>query len=165
VRGNFWLGLAAGFAAFHVGGYLAERPFPTRPRADKENKVADYIAWRQVTAWVADHTPSEAIFLTPRNQQTFKWYTGRAEVVTWKDVPQDAASIVAWWERVQDVHRTTADEEVPGVWRRSLAFAGEERLRSLGKKYGASYLLTESRPRLALPLVYLDNGYAVYRLQ
>ena len=43
---------------------------------------------------------AQAIFLTPTDHQTFKWYAQRAELVTWKDVPQDAESIVEWSERL-----------------------------------------------------------------
>src|SRR5690606_8954428 len=69
-----WLGVAAGIGALHLAGYAVERPLPVRPRADKESKVADYAAWRHVTAWVRDHTPPDALFLTPRPPQTFRWY-------------------------------------------------------------------------------------------
>ncbi len=52
--------------------------------------------WRAVCAWINEHTPPGARFITPREQQTFKWYAGRAEVATWKDIPQDARGLVAW---------------------------------------------------------------------
>ena len=52
--------------------------------------------WRAVCTWISENTPIDAKFLTPREQQTFKWYAGRAEVATWKDIPQDARGLVAW---------------------------------------------------------------------
>ena len=46
--------------------------------------------------WVQRFTPAESLFLTPTFSQTFKWYAGRAELATWKDIPQDAQSVVEW---------------------------------------------------------------------
>ena len=50
--------------------------------------------------------PPDARFLIPRLAFTFKWYAGRGEVVNWKETPQDAASLVAWWKRIQDIYAT-----------------------------------------------------------
>ncbi len=33
--------------------------------------------WIQVCAWIRENTPPDALFLTPRAQQTFKWYAQR----------------------------------------------------------------------------------------
>ncbi len=46
-----------------------------------------------------ENTPTDAVFLTPRLAQTFRWYAERAEVVNRKDIPQDAPGIVEWWRR------------------------------------------------------------------
>lgn len=51
--------------------------------------------------WVAANTPPDATFVTPTNQQIFKWYSNRAEVACWKDAPQDAIGIVEWKRRIQ----------------------------------------------------------------
>lgn len=61
--------------------------------------------WLTTCEWIRTTTDEDALFLTPRNQQTFKWYAQRAEVVNWKDVPQDADALVEWWQRMQDVYR------------------------------------------------------------
>ena len=47
--------------------------------------------------WIRLHTPSDAVVITPVRQQTFKWNAQRAEVVTRKDMPQDAAGLVKWY--------------------------------------------------------------------
>lgn len=64
-------------------------------------------AWKDVCRWIQhpDHVPAETVFLTPTRQQTFKWYAHRPDVVTWKDVPQDAKALNAWWQRRLNVHR------------------------------------------------------------
>ena len=46
---------------------------------------------------------ADALFLTPRMSQTFRWYASRGEVVNWKDIPQDAKGIVEWWRRLGEI--------------------------------------------------------------
>lgn len=110
--------------------------------------------WRQVCQWIAAETPPEAIFITPARQQSFKWYAGRAEVVCWKDMPQDPAGIVEWSRRLGQVYRPQLDYE----W--GLLAYDDEQLRELGAQYGATYLLLRQadydqvRARCQLPLVY-----------
>ena len=58
-----------------------------------------YLDWVQVCSWIRQETPQAAVFLTPRRQQTFKWYAHRAEIVSWKDIPQDARGLIQWHER------------------------------------------------------------------
>ncbi|MGE5194781.1 MAG: DUF6798 domain-containing protein, partial [Deltaproteobacteria bacterium] len=57
--------------------------------------------------WIEQHTPSDALFLTPRDNVGFKWYAQRAEYLTWKDCPQDAAGILEWARRYNRVTRWT----------------------------------------------------------
>lgn len=70
-----------------------------RPGADVQGRVADYRQWRVVCAWIRQNTPPDSRFLTPPNVTTFRWYAQRSEVVSWKDIPQNAAGIVEWAER------------------------------------------------------------------
>ncbi|HEY4311485.1 MAG TPA: DUF6798 domain-containing protein [Pirellulales bacterium] len=140
---------------------IAARLSPPIPRADKPGKVANHFDWRDACQWVAAHTPADARFLTPRTAQTFRWYAARSEVATWKDLPQDAQSIVAWRERLDEVYGT-GDPEDP--WYESLAETPTDRVRSVAKKYGAGYILTESQPPLDFPCLYHNETYSVYEL-
>ena len=160
--GKLWLGIVVALCTLHLGVHAVRRPLPTVPRADR---LPHYRSWRLACRWIAQsgEIPADACFLTPRLAQTFKWYTGRAEVVTWKDIPQDPRSIVAWWNRLQDIHATGSmapDER----WRESLAELDEARLRALGRKYGANYLLTRTEPPLDLEVLYRNRHYVVYCL-
>ena len=87
-----------------------QRHSDLRPRADRaalptyadnqRRTIGTYQNWRRVCEWIKAHTPVDATFITPDQQQTFKWYAQRAEAVNWKDVPQDALAMVDWSERV-----------------------------------------------------------------
>jgi hypothetical protein len=162
---NVWLGLAAGIALLHLAGYAVDRPFPTRPRADRENKVPDYSAWRHVCNWVKRNTPHDALFLTPRAPQSFRWYSGRGEVVNYKDLPQDALTMLEWKRRMLAVHGAPPDSVPPRKWLKSLTERTPEQLRELGRTYDATYVVTESDPPLALPCLYRNEAYAVYALK
>jgi hypothetical protein len=126
---------------------LAEIGFQTitdfRPGADKQTLGRHYFAiasrgeihrqWRDVCAWIERETEPQAVFLTTRYQQTFKWYAQRPEVVSWKDTPQNAAAIVQWRKRMDDVFQVRYD----------LSRLSDVELIELGRRYGASYVLID----------------------
>jgi hypothetical protein len=134
---------------------------------ESQRPIADrYVVnepWLDVCQWISQNTPRDALFLTPRLSATFKWRAGRSEVVNWKDIPQDAQSIVEWRRRLQNVHLDHRPERT-SYWLDSLALATPERLSRLAEEYGADYVVTDSTPELALEKVYSNNAYAVYRL-
>jgi hypothetical protein len=148
-------------SAFHLGDTVRYRLEYLTPRADWTLPRIDLDEWRQVADWANQHTPPDSVFLVPRLSQTFRWYSGRGEVVTRKDLPQDAASIVEWWQRLndlggQDIGPTNGD---------SLASLGATRILRIANQYGASYLVTRLEPTLGLMRVGPDTQtIAVYQL-
>lgn len=157
------------------GGSLAvsnfARRFDLRPGADIQSLPSGewdpaevrraHADWLRVCRWIAQHTDRDAGFLTPRHQQTFKWYAERREVCCWKDVPQDAAALVEWWRRQE------------AVYVRGLAAHGEQHLLELARKYGVQYIVIDRQSgprRLDLPRVYpsvfetTTPTYEVYRV-
>ena len=70
-----------------------------------------YQNWKKVCHWIKNNTRTDTTFLTPVRQQTFKWYAHRADFVCWKDMPQDAAGILKWRQRI-DLQRRI--EQIPG---------------------------------------------------
>lgn len=148
----------------------AERPWwRSQPKlgATETSIVQWFDDWQRVCRWVASETPSDAICLTPREQQTFKWYAGRAEVVSWKDVPQDARGIMEWKKRLDEVYpRDVAHRE------RDLAAFDDAALVSRAHQYGAAYIVLDRTrggrgvglPKL-YPLVADENrSFEVYRV-
>ena len=118
--------LAVLASAAYLGVRAWDRIFPGPPRS---HRLDDFDAWHQACQWVAHSgkVPADARFLVPRLSQTFSWYTGRGNMVDWKDVPQDARELVVWWQRIQDVFAT--GRPPPEHWYKSLAELGEKRLR------------------------------------
>ena len=158
-----WIALCLALAAYHRQDYAIGRLFRQPPRADKSGKVVNAADWRDACEWAAGHTPTDAMFLTPRLAQSFTWHSGRGQVASWKDIPQDAAAIVEWWRRINAIH-ATRDPTWQGPWHESLSLRSPRALRRLGAKYNAGYLVTEREPSLALKLLYANRNYAVYSL-
>jgi hypothetical protein len=160
-RACFWI--VFGLCLLHFGYFAGLRAIPQYPRAVR---VPRYGSWRKACEWIVEsgEIPPDACFLTPRLSQTFKWYTGRAEVVSWKDLPQDAHSIVAWRERLDDIYGTGLDDPWY-AWHPGLMDLGSERLKELGEKYGADYVITRRWETLDLERLYVNQYYAIYRLK
>lgn len=162
--GVAWLAVGMAVAGYHLGE-VTWRGRAAGTTAPADAKLLDAVAWREMCRWIAEHTPADAVILTPRLAQSLRWYAGRAEVVSNKDVPQDAESIVQWYRRLQDVHRA-GTHAPPSPWHGTLTELTPQRLRQLGKRYGADYLLTEAKPRLLLQRIGPSNrSYALYRLR
>ncbi len=128
-----------------------------------------YRDWLAVCDWARGATPENEIFLTPRHQQTFKWYAHRAEVVNWKDVPQDALSLKEWHRRFRDVFPVWRGNTRLGSIRVTIRYADLRRYR---KEYGVRFMIVDRRitgPDLPLARIYpigdqVNENYAVYEL-
>ncbi len=146
------------------------------PQADgavtnRGDKHVDADAWREACDWIADNTPADAVFLTPRGAATFTWWTSRAEVVSWKNMPQDPESVVAWRQRIFDLFSPEGDDSLKGL-ERSTASLGEARVREVAERYGADHIVVPQKviDDLGEPLpeaerLHANSGYVVYRLR
>lgn len=144
-----------------------EQPYiaPPNPLDIAANRAEWFRQWQGTCRWIKQSTAPSDRFLTPRHQQTFKWYAERPEVVNWKDMPQDAKSLVVWfntWNVIHPYENGISD----------LAGFSDERLRELGKTYGAKYVVID-RTRFQRPITLVrvyptyvdqDSLFAVYRL-
>jgi len=139
---QLWFIAAVVVVGLFVGDALLRRYADPRPDAviqagpsefERRQRFEDWIAACQ---WIADHTDEDEIVLTPRGQQTFKWYAGRGEVVNWKDIPQDARGITEWWRRHNEVYP-------PEVRAYGLVHHDMASLRRLARVYGFRYLIID----------------------
>jgi hypothetical protein len=156
------------------GAWIQPHPTPdSRSRAwelrgeEGQEQLAEsrrrFAEWKNLCRWIRDNTPPKAKFITPRHQQTFKWYAERAEVVTWKDIPQDAAGLVEWRRRLDEIFS-------PEGYGSDLTEHSDAKLIQLGQKYGAKYLIIDRAratrivglPRLRPDDEPLNPSYALY---
>jgi hypothetical protein len=87
-------------------------------------------------------------------------------VVCWKNVPQDAESILAWRQRMIDCF--SLDGTLKSLVS-STADLGENRLRAAARKYGADHIIVPVNRTVPFPLpgepLHVSGGYAVHRLE
>jgi len=125
------------------------RYWDPRPRGDimalPQAKMRDPYRQRSVTIrierhfmaccqWIRLHTPVDAIIISPVRQQTFKWNALRGEVVTRKDMPQDAVGLVKWYQRQEALYPIRNG-------RRGLRQLSNDEIASASVIYDANYLL------------------------
>jgi hypothetical protein len=138
------------------------------PKPPALARMVRYQDWQDACAWVRSNTPADARFLIPRAGHSFKWYASRADVASYKDVPQDAASVVEWRRRGRDLFPMVEGVDGEEMMLGSPDQWGTKRARALAKEYGASHILARTYPPLDLPIVYprghasADSYYTVY---
>lgn len=157
--GHLLLLLATLLPAAHLLQISKARYENPIPPADR--KLRDAEDFRDACRWVNENTTTDSLFLVPRHSQTFKWYAGRSDLVTWKDVPQNAKDLIAWRDRLDDVHRRF-DENGNRLNSIPLAKHGTERIRAIVNKYNIDYVLTREYPPLSLPVAYTNRNYTIY---
>ena len=116
-----------------------------RPNADARTLLSDpidvertgqiYRNWRKACDWISQNTDRDAVFITPDQQQTFKWYAGRAEVCCWKDVPQDPGTMAKWRKRIRLLVEPQRESDL-GVFVYS-----DEQILEMADRFGATHLL------------------------
>jgi hypothetical protein len=114
-------------------------------------------SWNEVQAWVRDHTPPEAVVLTPPYRDGFRVFSERSIVGEWKDGTQqffDAAFAFEWRRRMAQLKGDTRDFDTFDT----------ATLLALGREYGAAYLVVPGRVRHPLPRLFHNSVAAVYAL-
>ena len=150
--------------------YTQKRLHPSFPRTVLFSSQGNYKSWREMCDWITENTDQDAVFLVPHRDESFKWYAKRANVSTWKEMPQDAASMVKWYETMLDCYTAhLTDEEkqtIPDRTRSRFSFILQTKspseLFALREKYQFSYILTDWTPQqLNLPVVHETEPFYI----
>ena len=122
-----------------------------------ESKLEFSRDWIDVCDWIRRRTPPTDVFLTPLDQQSFKWYAQRGEWVSWKDVPQNAEGICNWWNRKRAAQTIFFRWDSPSTL---------DELRELAEDDGFEWIVLEQPRirRLGLPIEFANKTFAVCRL-
>lgn len=117
---------------------------------------------RGLAEFMREHTPKHALFLTPPDDDSLRFFGERAIVVDWKGNPAVPAEVLAWYRRIEDVtgrQGITREEELRGYD----ALDGR-RLEALRDRYGFDYAVVRRGREGALgeyPRVFEDSSYVV----
>lgn len=149
--------------------YADSRTRFTFARTESGHPLIAYY-WQDVCRWISEQTPKEAMFLVPRDAATFKWYAHRSDIGIWKDIPQDAAGIVAWQEKMHDLF-FYRDQNGYLCEDRSLTillwWKTPEEVEALRKKYAFEYVVCAKYPELPhhkhLQKIFENGMFVVFR--
>ncbi len=117
--------------------------------APPKESIAD--GWLDVCRWVRENAPEDAIFLVPRGCDSFKWEARRAEVGSWKEIPQDARSIVRWFRDMERLYANPGTKkDSPTRWNQPLVVVfinkGRERVLAESADMGYQFAILEAPP-------------------
>ena len=113
--------------------------------------------WLDVCEWVRRETDPHAVFQTYGQAAAFKWHAQRPEYLNFKDMPQDAASLVEWQRRrelVQDWPRRWTGESY-----------SQTALDDLHARTGIDYLITPAGVPFDVPALKQNSLYQVIPTQ
>lgn len=150
--------------------------------APPKESIAD--GWLDVCRWARDNTSPDAVFLVPRGCDSFKWEARRAEVGSWKEIPQDANSIVRWFRDMERLYATPGTKRDSATrWTSPLvcvfAMRGREQILKQSAEMGYQFAILETPPYVLIAYpelmknleafwkadeVYRNDQYIVLRL-
>ncbi len=146
-----WLAIIVAAApCWRLASFVDLRGTKVVPRsAPPKESIAD--GWLDVCRWVRENTSEKAIFLAPRGCDSFKWEARRAEAGSWKEIPQDAKSIVRWNRKMEVFYANPgAKPDSPMRWNQPLIVVfinkGRARILEESKRYGYQYAIVETPP-------------------
>jgi hypothetical protein len=125
--------------------------------------------YRELCVWTREHTPIDAVFLVPPNEQLFRYHAQRAIVVNFKCVPQLSSEMPEWKARLEAI----LDEPLSALPRRfdltHAAIAARydalppRHLVDVARHYHARYVVT-AKPLPGLKAVFENTSYHLYDL-
>ena len=136
--------------------FVAALLLPSQDRRPPAFTDAELGDWKALCRWISQATPRDSLFVTPRYSYAFKWYGDRAEYVSNKDMPQDAASLVEWQRRREWISAFRARAWSSGYAR---PFLDE-----LHETTGAEFLVAAKNVVRSRKPVYANEHFAVYAL-
>lgn len=112
--------------------------------------------------WMREQSPKDAVFLTPPDVETMRFWGQRAIVVDWKSQPHIPEEVLEWLQRLKDV---TGRPELSG--RKDLDgydSLDAARLSLLRARYGVDYVVVRRGRERDLgfhPQAFANGGYVV----
>lgn len=162
--GSFLLTLSAlsHYRAWIPGVYLQGRATP----------------WRDAQVWARDHTPRDAVFITPLHlwwlhESDWRVFSERAQVASLSDLLEIALvpDYVEEWKRRFESLAPGALARFRGDYLENLRLTkaayenlSDSRLLEIAQTYGVSYVVIEKPHLRSWPVVYENQRFVIYRI-
>ncbi len=89
----------AAMTAMVIASLLIAFRVPTLDRTLAQQPAAVQADWQAACQWIRDKTLKDSVLYATNDNWSLRWYAERPEYFSFKDCPQDAASIVEWNRR------------------------------------------------------------------
>lgn len=119
--------------------------------------AAELSDWRAACDWIRDHSRKDELVYNTDSGWAIKWFAQRPEYVSYKDMPQDAASIVEWNRRLW----------VLANWRMAATADGQvtsEELADLRKQTGIHYMISRRFGPIVPEPAYTNSRFRIHVL-
>ncbi len=154
--------LVVAVTSVHV--YLEARPSLVRP----SSHPAQLRAWKDVQEWARTHTPPGARFVTPPNPCGFETFSDRAVIISACDAGRSVYVRHATLEEIRRIRAYGGPGPLSADYFRRLdaryAALDAAGIESLARQFGASYAVVVKPSALALPRIYENADFVVYRV-
>ena len=90
---------SAAIAVLMVVALLIAFRVPTLDKTLAQQPAAVQADWQAACQWIRDTTPKDSVLYATNDNWSLRWSAERPEYFSFKDCPQDAASIVEWNRR------------------------------------------------------------------
>lgn len=136
-------------------------------------------AWQDAQTWARDHTPRDALFITPPYKWEFydsEWrvFSERSTLVTMSDLLEvalvpDYAPV--WEERFEDLAPGAIDQfggdyfENRAITARAFHTLDDGAVQRIATKYNATYFVVEKQYAYDFPVAYTNEEFVIYQLE
>jgi hypothetical protein len=159
-----WLAAVSGTALAALAVTLLLRSgTPAAPAITLQDFQSDKLG---VAAFVKNHTPQDAILLTPPKFGELRYTAGRAIVVDFKAFPFQDKAMVEWQQRLFDCYIEpvftgwAAEKEMMIEYRRLT----DADIIALSQQYGFTYAVLNEDMESLLPVLYEDEKYTIIQV-
>src|SRR2546430_5574888 len=118
-------------------------------------------------AWIRQHTPRDAIFITPPYLEGFRLRAERAIVVDFKSTAYLETDVREWRDRLLDltshVVYTRKQDPYPAM-RVGYQSLTPDAIGRVAAKYSATFVVAERPTHFDMPLLYENASYALYEI-
>lgn len=141
--------------------------------------LGENSSWREAQLWARDHTPLEAVFITPPH--LWWWYTSDWRVFSERSTVATLSELleVALMPKYLEIWKPRFEAVAPGALARfrgnyfenvettaqAYYSLSDEEILTVAQKYGAWYLVVEKPHPRGFPVAYENEGFVIYDLR